>query len=135
MADKPLGPTCDCGAPMVMYWVHDHVWPYPQGEVQHKCVECLEKTIGRKLTLHDLSMVTQKRTLRHNQVDFVRRYARATVWGACQVADVDVAADWAPAQPPHDDAAALGRLLAAQTPDAADVLALLLQEVEDPFPE
>ena len=65
MTSTSLGPTCDCGAPLVMYWLHDSVWPFPQGQVQHKCVQCVEKKIGRKLTLHDLSMVTQKRSLAH----------------------------------------------------------------------
>jgi hypothetical protein len=118
-----------------MYWLHDSVWPFPQGQVQHKCVQCVEKKIGRKLTLHDLSMVTQKRSLAHNSVDFVRKYARATVWGACQAASVDAPTNWAPTAAPHFDAAKIGKLLAGQTPETAGVLPELIKEVKDPYPE
>ena len=123
--------TCrDCNKPAVLYWVKKDVWPFPYGQVQELCPDCLEKVIDRKLNLNDLEIEYYLKSTAHNSKEFIRDYVQATVIGALIPPGWSLRADR-----PFSDGSEVGAKLARQAPDvAAAVLPKLIADVNRIFP-
>jgi hypothetical protein len=132
MADvTPIG---SCGHPLQLFWLKDEVWNSipgaknaPKGKMT-PCVKCAEAMLGRPITLSDVSLSHYKRTM-PEQPDFMREYAKATLYGACAAIRCPPPSDWQPpSEAPHSDAAQIGARLAVQTSNVEVVLDELIRE-------
>jgi hypothetical protein len=132
-----------CGVPLLLYWLKDEVWTQVRGTGAPPeggfslCLGCAEKRLGRRLTLDDLGIGKYQLTAGNmpNRPDFMKEYARATVYGACEESKVPTPAAWQrPADRPHTDALAVGASLARQTLNASSLLPQLILEVNRWFP-
>jgi hypothetical protein len=129
-----------CRKPDILYWLKDTVWHTIavvsqdlvwQGHL-FMCLGCAERRLGRLLTLHDLDVGNYARTEMMPR-DFMRDYTRATLYGACEIAQIPPYTTWQFPTDPHVPAMDIGRKLASRTADARDILPILIVEAERQF--
>jgi len=122
----------------VLYWIGDAVWEQLQPAAQcnggHVCVACAEKYLERSLTLEDLAIEKYIFTAA-NETGSTRRVIHCvvdTVLGAANEAGVSAPSHWCYMWSEYHE---LGKKLASQTANPAQVVQRLIDETQLHFPE
>jgi hypothetical protein len=129
---------CVCSSACVLYWVRDDVWEQLKSAAQccggHLCVGCAETFLKRPLTLEDLAIEKYLHTARNESAGsppVVIHCVVDTVMGAASHAGVATPLKWCYMWNEYFD---LGKKLASRTPNAGQVVARLIVEAEEHFP-
>jgi hypothetical protein len=122
----------------VLYWVRDDVWNQLQSAAQccggHVCVAWAEKVLRRHLKLDDLAIDKYLLTAQNEPVGsqpVIIHCVVDTVLGAANQAGVSAPSKWCCMWKEYYE---LGKNLASQTPNAAQVVAGLINQTETLFP-
>jgi hypothetical protein len=128
---------CVCSENCVLYWLKDDVWKQLQPAATccggHVCVRCAEEYLKRSLTLDDLSIENYLRTANNGRGNSrsIIHCVVDTVMGAANQAGVSIPFQWCYMWEQYHD---LGKKLASQTPNAAQVVAGLIEKTMRYFP-
>ena len=121
------------------YWIHDVLWLEAEQKAGKKlgntCPICIERILGRFVTLHDLDIRHYLRSNKHMIRFALQETVRATIVGACQEVAIVVPEGWVePIAQLITEMQELGRHLARHTTDPMAVVAKLISEANEEFP-
>lgn len=126
---------CKCAATCRLCWFHDNTWqplvPVAQCAGGHLCVGCAEQSLGRPLTLNDLSVEKFLLTQRNEFNGPVIHFVVDIVIGAAQQAGVQIPFQWCSMWKEYTE---IGEKLASQTPDVQEVVRNLINQTMRLFP-